>query len=277
MESSEDKKVVLIISISSDIGTALAERYSKKGHTIIGTYRSTDKINSLKKIPNCHLFYYDSTDETGIEDFMEEYKRTGLEWDTCILCPGTQKPVGKFFDCNFEEWNKSIKINALEPLHVLHKLYGFRNKEGISNIIFFAGAGTNNVVPSYSAYTASKIMLIKMCEIIGFENNDLNIFIIGPGITKTKMHYETLDAGREKAGLNYDKTAEFMESGEGTSMDDIFNCITWLSEQERDAISGRNFSVVWDKWSNDKLSDVLKSNPDMYKLRRFGNEIKIEE
>ena len=45
-----NKKVVLIISITSDIGTALAERYSKRGYKIIGTYRSSDNLNGLKKI-----------------------------------------------------------------------------------------------------------------------------------------------------------------------------------------------------------------------------------
>lgn len=272
-----EKKVVLIVSITSDIGTALAKEYSKKGYEIIGTYRSRTGLSKLEGISNCHLFYCDMNDKMSMLNFFENYKELNLKWDTCILCPGTQKPVVKFFDCDFDEWSKSIHSNAIEPLRIIHEIYPLRNKNKISNVVLFAGAGSNNVVPSLSAYTTSKIMLIKMSEIMNFETEDLNVFIIGPGLTRTKMHYETLEAGREKAGANYDKTEEFMKSGEqGTAMKDIFECIYWLEEKGRDVAGGRNFSVVWDKWGNEKLADVLKSNPDMYKLRRSGNEIKVD-
>ena len=275
--SQENKRVIFIISITSDIGTALAERYAKKGYKIIGTYRSTNNLDKLKKIPNSHLFYCDLSNKTSVRNFIEEYKKLGVEWDTFISCPGTQKPIGNFFNCDFDKWSNSIHINAIEQLRVLHELYLLRNKNKISNVVFFAGGGTNNAFPNYSAYTVSKIMLIKMCELIDSETKSLNTFIIGPGMTKTKMHYETLNEGKEKAGeANYNKTAEFMKNEDGTSMEDIFRCIEWLCEQGKEVAGGRNFSVVYDKWGNEKLTEILKSNFNLYKLRRAGNDIKVD-
>ncbi|GAG88545.1 unnamed protein product [marine sediment metagenome] len=138
------------------------------------------------------------------------------------------------------------------------------------NVVFFAGGGINKAVTKFSAYTISKIMLIKVCEFLDAENEDLNIFIVGPGWTMTKIHQLILK-NIDRKDERYYKTKNFMTSKKGTSTDDIYNYIKWLCEQGRDVAGGRNFSVVYDKWrgkSGKELSIKLKKNPDMYKLRR---------
>lgn len=271
-----EQKTAILISISSDIGTELAERYSKQGYKIIGTYRSTINLNRLKQIPNCYLFFCDINDKKSVDKFIEDYAKLNLDWDLFISCAGTQKPIRRFLDCDFEQWSNSVHINALDQLRIFHNLYSFRNKEKISDVVFFAGPGTNNALSNYTAYALSKIVLIKMCEFIDFETKDTNIFIVGPGWTKTKMHYETLNESREIIGENYNKTEEFMKSNEeGTSMDDIFNCINWLCNKGKEIAGGRNFSVVHDKWKgeqSEELAQALKSDSNMYKLRRFKND-----
>jgi len=267
-------KVVVLVSITSDIGTALAKKYSNDGYTIIGTYRSTKQLDRLKDIPDCHLIYCDLSDKRSMAEFIEKYIEVGVEWDMFVSCPCELFPIKAFFQSDFEEWNNSVHINAIEQLRILHQLYGLRNKNAISNVVFFAGPGVNNSVKNFSAYAISKIILIKMCEYLDAENEDLNIFIVGPGWTRTKSHdlvLEKLDKGDEK----YIKTLEFIESGKGTSMEDIYKCINWLCQQGKKIASGRNFSVVHDKWkgvSNQKLATELKADINMYKLRRHKND-----
>lgn len=271
-----EKKVVVILSITSDIGADLAKRYTKKGNIVIGTYRSEKGLEELKKIPNCHLFFCDVINKESIEEFIKNFECLNIKWDILISCVGTQKPIGKFFNCDFEEWSSSIHVNAIEPLRVLHRLYLYRNKEKFSKVIFFAGGGSaNKATESYSAYGISKIMLTKLCELFDFENKDIIFSILGPGWTKTKMHYETINEKRENVGENYERTVEFMEKGVGTSMEDIFNCVEWVCEQDKEIVGGRNFSVVYDKWKKDSsetLKKVLKEDINMYKLRRFKND-----
>jgi hypothetical protein len=54
-------------------------------------------------------------------------------------------------------------------------------------------------------------------------------------------------------------------------MQDVLDCCDWLIQSPRELISGRNFSVVFDMWGTDELNDKLVEEPDMYKLRRHGN------
>jgi NAD(P)-dependent dehydrogenase (short-subunit alcohol dehydrogenase family) len=267
------QKVVIIISITSDIGLALAKRYSKEGYTIVGTYRSTSLLNQLKGLPRCHLFSCDIGNKKDIGKFINRYKRLHLPWNVFISCPCTPLPLRAFFKSDFDEWSDSIHINAIEQLRIVHQIYPYRDKNKIVDIVFFSGGGVNNAVINFSAYTVSKIMLIKMCEFLDAEDKNINIFIVGPGWTRTKSHYLVLrHVGRNDE--RYRKVTDFLKNGKGTDMEDIYKCIKWLCGQGKRLVSGRNFSIVNDKWKgpyNKKLINELRRDPDMYKLRRHKN------
>jgi short-subunit dehydrogenase len=270
----ESKKVVIIISISSDIGYALAKQYSELGYKIIGTYRSETLLEEIKKIPNCHLFYCDISNKSSISEFINNFKNLGIKWDLIISCPCNPLPLKPFFECNFEEWENSINLNSIDQLSLLHGLYNFRNKEKVPSVVFFSGAGSNSTVINLSAYSVSKIMLMKICELLDAENKDLKIFIVGPGWVKTKIHNKMLNT-LDKDSQKYKEIKEFIENKKGTDMKDIFECIRWLEEQEKEIVGGRNFSVVNDGWKGEreeKLIKELKSDKNMYKLRRYKNE-----
>jgi len=212
-----------------------------------------------------------------ISSFVKNFEELGLKWDIFISLPCTPLPLKAFFECDFEEWSESVHLNAIEQLRILHHLHPFRNNKSISDVVLFAGGGVNNAVKNFSAYTISKIMLIKMCEFIDAENKDLNIFILGPGWTKTKAHYITLE-NVDKDSDKYRETVDFLSNRKGTSMDDIFNCVSWLCSQGKSIASGRNFSVVNDKWHGKKseiLAGELKKDSNIYKLRRFKNDLLV--
>lgn len=273
------QKVVLILSITSDIGMALAQRYKRDGVAVIGTYRREDQLNELSQVPKEHLFYCDLLDQTSIDQFIEGYEKLHLPWDVFVSCPCTPLPLKAFFKGQFDEWSESVHINVIEQMRVLHGLYPLRNTRGIVDVAFFAGGGVNNAVINFSAYTASKNMLIKLCEYLNAENKDLNMFIVGPGWTRTKTHQlnlENLDRDDER----YDNTVRLLESGEGTSMEDIYDCIQWCCRKGKDVAGGRNFSVVHDQWKgplSEALAEELKKDKDMFKLRRWRNDYVPEE
>ena len=52
--------------------------------------------------------------------------------------------------------------------------------------------------------------------------------------------------------------------------------ITWLFQQPKKVVSGRNFSLNNDLWKNEKIKKLLLKDNNIYKLRRFGNETKIK-
>lgn len=265
-------KNIFILGIGSDIGAALARFYINQGHQVFGTYRTDKSIKSISDHNNIRLFKCDLADKPGIKKCAVKYKALGKPWDIFVSCAGTMEPIGKFFNVDFDEWENSIIVNSTSQLRFLHELYPCRRKKSLNHVVFFAGGGTNNPFTNYSAYCVSKIMLIKMCELLDDENKDLNTFIVGPGWVRTKIHAQTLQS--RSAGSNYGRTKQFLKSDiPGTDYQDIFDCINWCIDRGRQVAGGRNFSVVHDQWREKGkfLARQLRVDPNKFKLRRFKN------
>ena len=274
MKHLRPQKKAIVIGASADIGIALCEDWLSKGWQVAGTYRtSSDTVRKLKSridyLVRCDLSVSADVEHACISliDWMSE-------WDVLILGPGLQDPVGIFPECDFDAWAESITVNFTNQLRFVHRLLPARSLSGKNRptVLFFAGGGTNNAPTRYSAYTAAKVALIKMTEILAAEVLDVNFVIVGPGWVKTKIHNSTLNA-RDAAGSNYARTIEKLASNECTPMEKVIDCCNWLIDGQRSLLSGRNFSVAFDKWGNPELERLLASNPDMYKLRRFGNDL----
>jgi NAD(P)-dependent dehydrogenase (short-subunit alcohol dehydrogenase family) len=267
----DNNRTVIILSASSDIGEALAVRYLAAGATVVGTYRSADAVKAFASHPRAHLFRLDLNEPQNFAQFSDTLRQRGLSWDLFIASNGTMEPIGPFLEVDGAAWQSTICANALLPCRLLQSIYPLRRAGRTCTAVFFAGGGTNNAFRNYSAYCISKILLIKMCELLDDEAEDLKSFILGPGYVRTKIHGETLRAGKH-AGANLDKTRAFLTT-DGTSMDDIYDCIEWGVAQERAVIGGRNISVVHDPWRNggQALASALAADADMYKLRRAGN------
>lgn len=267
----------VIIGLSSDIGRELALRHAADKWTVWGTYRNSAGLDKLP--PDIKSIPCDLTSRDSIAEAVAAFHAENLQWDLLILAAGTEEPIGPFWDCDDEAWDRGIEVNALAPLRLVRQLYPMRNQSGTPGVAFFSGSGTNNAAPAYSAYCASKIMLIKMCELLDAESLDTSFFIIGPGIVRTKIHEQTLREP-ELSGQNYRKVVEFLQSGNpGTSHDDIYACLNWCLNAGKAAVGGRNIALAHDAWrqGGGALMRKLKQDEALYKLRRFGNELRIPD
>lgn len=274
----KNKPVAFIIAASSDIGGALSLRWKSAGWYVCGTYRNKTKSVEKLIVSGIRLFPCDLSDVESIKIACNKLRASNGKWDILVLCPGSQDPVERFMDSDFNEWEKSININFTSQMRIVRELLPFRNKrKGMwPCVLFFAGGGTNNAVKNYSAYTVSKIALIKMCELLDAEIPDTRFAIIGPGWVKTKIHKSTLDAGL-KARENYKRTLKKLASNECTPIKDVLDCCDWIINKPKKIISGRNFSVVYDRWGAEELEKKILEEPNMYKLRRFGNDYLVKE
>lgn len=266
-----------VVGISSDIGRELASRFTADGWKVSGTFRQKTNLRELN--PSVSVTPCDLRSCESIDSAVEALRREGLAWDVLVMAAGTEEPIGAFWDCDADEWEENIQANALGPLRMVRALYPMRRQSGTPSVVFFSGAGTNGPAPSYSAYCASKILLIKMCELLDSETPDASFFIIGPGMVRTKIHEQTLRS-RGRSESNYQKVVDFLASpGLGTNHDDIYACVKWCISAGKHVVGGRNISLVNDAWRTGgiQLAQALERDPALYKLRRFGNERMVAE
>jgi len=273
MDNAQFKKV-LIVGISSDIGVALAKLYLAAGYEVCGTYRKNIMIEGL---PQENLIFLDVSERVPESAFTAFLGKQQF-FDQIIFSIGVLDPINSFFDTEFEAWEKSFEVNSVRQIELMHIIRPYLVDSAM--VTFFNGGAPNGVLPLYSAYSLGKITLAKMVEYLDAEDDKIKYIIVGTGWVNTKIHRQTVDA-HEKAGVNLQRTKAFMENPKkGTEISDIYSCIQWAFLQDKAAVSGRNFSVVWDSWRDPKgsaaLVDELKSDGDMYKLRRYKNELKVE-
>jgi len=267
------KGSVIILGANADIGRNICKMFQADGYRVLGTFRRDfPEHDELVALEGITLFRCDLSQADEIRRLAEVACEQQFEWTTLFSSVGTSEPIGRFFDLDFDDWKRSIEINFTAQLRAVHALYPCRDKTRIVDIALLAGGGTNNPFRCYSAYCAAKIGLIKMCELIDDEVDDVNIFIIGPGFVKTKTHFETIRAGA-KAETNLDRVRQFLESSDsGTKFEDIYKCLQWSRSAGRQVVGGRNLSVVHDPWGTAPLAEKLRNDPNMFKLRRFRNE-----
>ena len=264
----------LILSISSDFGTALANSWMDKGISVVGTYRTwSGECENLEQ-RGATLFKCDLADKDSIADCIELLGEQE-PWETLVAAAGDQRPIGLFHQVSFDEWENSLQANFIGMLRILQECLQKPVLTGIRTVIFFAGGGTNNATERYSAYTISKIASIKMCELLDFELADTKFSILGPGWVQTKIHNATLE-DEVNAGKNYITTRKLISENGMNSMERVIQCCDWIIGQPKNIVGGRNFSVVNDKWGSEDLTELLSKNQDLYKLRRLGNDLKLQ-
>jgi len=266
-------KTVIVISASSGIGSALCRRWTERGVKVGGTYRTRSAAVADLEKAGARFVPCDLADQTSIATACSELSRGCAGWDALVLCPGDMTPVGPFADCDFDEWERSTRINFTAQLRVVRALLSSRRRTSGPEpiVLFFAGGGTNGATLSYSAYTVSKIALIKICELLDAELPDVRFSIVGPGWVRTKIHEQTLAAGA-RAGVSYQRTIERLKGSDFVPMDKVMDCCDWIISAPRAVVSGRNFSAANDAWGTDDLSNRLADDPALFKLRRAGND-----
>ena len=269
---------VFVLSASADIGCALAGFYADDGWNVVGTYRSPAGVATLAGRPNVTLLSCDVASPDSLRAAVDDYRRLNRPWDVFVSAVGQLDPIGPWTSLDFDAWEQSVIVNSTGQLRALHALYPLRRTGREVHAAFFAGGGTNNPLTNYSAYCVSKILLIKMCELLHDEVADLNAFIMGPGFLPTKIHRQTLEH-EEAAGPGYAKTLEFYRHADrSATYRKIYECLTWCVAQGRTVVGGRNIAVEHDAWKDrgSALAEALRDDPDKFRLRRAWNAGRVE-
>ena len=259
------KKKIVILGISSDIGRNLALKFFEKEYEIVGTYNSKGKIKK-KEFKNYSLVKINASKIS--KQNLKILKKKCNNWDTVISCFGILTPIGKIFDLNIKNIKQNFDVNFFSNLQILKEISKIRKKK--SNIFLFSGSGSNSPAPGLSSYTLSKLLLIKLSELLSDEYKDINCTTIGPGYINTKIHKQLIK-NKNKAKDAYNKYLSLKIKNEQNSdsynnlFDLIYQCI------KNPKISrGRNFSCNYDKWRNNfsKIKKNIISNSNLFKLRR---------
>ena len=194
-----------------------------------------------------------------VEGWHRGQKLPQERWDFLLCAIGRVAPVGPWYASDSGERWMNADANLLEPIRLLAHLWNHRNPGAY--VCMMAGSNPQKIMDGYLPYNMSKMALLKAVEQIDHEAQDTTVFALGPGVTDTKIHNATREAGWPNPRLE-----RAAKDGSFTPMTKIYSCLTWCISQPKEVIGGRNVCVS--DPTGPGLAVRLRNNPDLFKLRR---------
>lgn len=258
------KKSVIISGSSSGLGKSLSENFIKDGHDVLLLYRKNIDKSSFLKLKNNKqkviFFKLDLVNQKQIKKFILFIKKNFKKANVLINNASDIGPIGLFHKNNFESWKNNVNINLINTAYLIKEIITIFIKKK-SSIINISGGGATKYREYFSAYSVSKTGIVRLTENLSKEYADtnMNFFALAPGVMKTKMFFKT---HLKKYIKNYSKNISF------TDPLNNYELIKVLINEKDNKLSGKLFSVKWDKWQNSKYLKKIKKNQELLTLRR---------
>ncbi|EHY58516.1 hypothetical protein HRR83_007109 [Exophiala dermatitidis] len=266
--SAKDKTVIVTGAGAGGIGAAVAHAFAKAGAQKIALVGRTEATLQQTKdaIVQAHP---DATVYVAVAD-VSKAESVGLAahnirveigaWNVFAHCaavlPRATTLVGADEDDWFSAFETNVKFSAHFAKHFLPKRRPNATYIGIN-------AGAAHVPPSQlpgaSAYSASKLAAAKLDEYLAYENPELRVFTVHPGIVLTNM-------ARKALGDKKDSFPEsILDAPELPA-----NFLVWLASPEADFLRGR---YLWANWDVEELiarKAEIEGNPHLLTITLGG-------
>ena len=268
-------KTILITGSNQGIGYQLSKYFIKKDFNIILCARNKKKLlevekklSKLKKTPG----KLDISSEKQINLFLNKIFKKFKRIDVLINCAGIYGPKGQFENLSWTKWKEVIKINLLGSIYLIKKIIPYFKKQKKGNIIQFAGGGAASSFPFFTAYSTSKVAIVRFIENIAIEQkkNNISLNCIAPGPVNTRMLDEVLKAGPDKVGKVFYKKSILQKKNGGTDINKINKLVEFLCDEKNNFITGKLISAQWDNWEKFKFNKNKLTNSDIGTLRRIA-------
>lgn len=181
-----------------------------------------------------------------------------------------QGPIGPLPENNYEEWERTIRVDLFAPAHLCAQAIPWMASQGYGKIVNLSGGGAASPRAYFSAYACAKAALVRLTETLAQENeaNRIDINAVAPGMLKTNMTRQILAAGPENAGSSEYEKLRDQNDTEG-AFDRVADLVTFLASSKSDGISGRLISAMWDRWESLGKKREELNGTDVYTLRRI--------
>lgn len=187
---------------------------------------------------------------------------------------GVYGSMGKFDECDWNEYKDGIQINLFGSLNVIRSFIPHFRKLKYGKIIQLSGGGATQPLPNLSNYALSKAAIVRFCETISIELKSENIDVncIAPGALNTTMLDQVIDAGPSKVGVDFYEKALKQKSSGGTDVRLGAELAVYLASSQSDGLTGKLISAVWDNWREWGERALELNNSDIFCLRRVAGK-----
>lgn len=186
------KRTWFITGVSSGFGSEMTKQLLAKGDTVIGTVRSTKKVEALmKQYPDTFdVMMLDMTDIPAVHDAVRMAFGKHGTIDVVVSNAGYG-----LFGCAEElpekEINKILATNLQGPIMLIRDVIPYLRRQGGGRIIQLSSYGGQVAYAANSLYHATKFGIEGFCESVAQEvaQFHIGVTIVEPGGARTEFRY----------------------------------------------------------------------------------------
>lgn len=233
-------KNIVIGGIAGGIGSALARRLHKNGHTVVGYGRDSEKLEALQsELEGVQTAVCDATDAEALDTRLKQFADDLGSIDAYVhavgsiyLKPAHQTPV--------EEFAKTIELNLYSAFYALRTVAGRMQKQGHGNCLFFSTAAARAGIANHESIAAAKggIEALVRSAASTYSSRHLRFNAIAPSLTDTAMSEPITK--NEKA-LEFSKLMHPL--GDIAYPDDVASLAEWLLSDNARFVTGQVYVV----------------------------------
>ena len=232
-----DKKIAFITGISRGIGLEIAKSFVNDDYFVIGTSRSSFRINEELNSENCMHLLMDVTNREQISSCFDELKKINKIPNVLINNAGITKDQ-LFLRMKEDDWDDVINSNLTSVFNITKLFIKSMLKDRYGKIINISSVAGLMGNPGQVNYSASKAGLGGFTRALAKEVAARNITVncIAPGFIETDMTNHFQDEELENI-LNQ------IPANKMGNPQQIADLALFLASSKGDYITGQTISV----------------------------------
>ncbi|MCC7370134.1 MAG: SDR family oxidoreductase [Chloroflexi bacterium] len=244
------RRTVLVTGCSRGIGLAVAQTLLEEGARVIGAARSAPDLTHERFtfVPT------DVADLASVEALSDTVSAAlgDAALDGIVHCAVVQNPIGPLEDTDPLAWAEAIQIGLVGAYHVVRLLLPFVHRSADGRILLFAGGGAFGPRVRFSAYACAKAGVVRLAETLAEElaGSTVTINCVAPGFVPTPIHDQTLEAGPERAGPEYERVIRDVAHDDGSRLAQVVACVHHLLSPSARGLSGKTVAAQYDDWEH---------------------------
>lgn len=237
-------QVAIITGGGRGLGRAFALALAEAGVAVAVVARSADQVTeTVDQISaaggRAIGLPADVSDRQAVTEMVNHVEQQLGPTDLLINNAGIVTPLGPLWECDPDEWWRTVEINVRSVLLCSHAVLPGMVARRRGRIINLASDAGTVAIPACSAYITSKTAMIRLTETLALETRDYGvaIFAIHPGTVRTAMTEYLAESAPGAKWLPWMKTV--FDEGKDVPVEPTLELVLRLATGEAERLSGR--------------------------------------
>ena len=252
---SENRKAAVVTGAGAGIGRAIAIRMAKEGYAVVAVDVDADRANRLAQEIRtesgaAEAMVCDVGDRAQVFQMVAEATRFFGEIDLLVNNAGIIH-LGPLVDIPEQHWRELFRVNVDGVLFCCQAVLPGMKKRQRGNIINIASWNGKLGAPNFSAYSATKAVVISITQALSREvaASGIRVNAICPGIIADTPMREKVQTDGKVFGLpTASERAKTIPMGRLGKTGEIANAVAFLASNEASYMTGQAVNVTGGLW-----------------------------